>query len=946
MSEAEANSPSQVEFEQTRLLYSALPGVLGLTVLVAILITVVFWGVRPAWLILSWLVLYLAVSVARLMLTRAYWRAPLAQRYRDGWYRGFCLLSCAAGAVWGVTPWLLFDSTVAAQQTLAGFMISGLAAGGVVNLSSRWQCSWMFLIPTLLPFSLWFAFSDAPLSMAIALFVLLLLAAMMVMSVQRSRAVRTQIQATLELEKQTEQARLQRLRYQTLVESTLAIIWEGDPESFRFSYVSPEAETVLGYPVERWLNDSEFWVAHMHPDDRDWAPRYCQTATARLARHSFDYRMLAADGRTVWLRDVVNVVARNGKPVKLVGIMIDITELKQVENNLEYLSGLQKLIVSLSRDLVEAAQDDLAPVFDNTLARLGRWCRTDRAYLIQFDRELRHYTNTHEWVAEDIRAEKARIQNVSTDTIPRMLERLEHKQAVMIPEVAALDDAWSRERELLLDQEIQSLIVLPIFSGARLIGLIGFDSVQATRQWTEDEAAALQVLGDMIGAVLERRQADRKLFELAHFDSLSGLPNRALLMDRLHQALHRARRNDVQVALLYLDLDQFKRVNDTLGHEAGDRLLQSAATRLRELFRAEDTVARIGGDEFVILIDKLVATVDIVSAATKVLDAFRSPIAISGREFMVTASIGIALSPHDGVTAEELLRNADTAMYHAKRNGRDAYQFFTRSMNERIQRRLAIESALRGAVSRAELEVFFQPLIRLSDRSCIGAEALLRWHHPDLADVSPAEFIEVAEQSDLIDMLGDFVLDQSFRHLAEWRRELVPELILSINFSPRQFRNPRLVERVIECLERGRLNGHALDIEITEGVLLPGTKHVKQTLNALRNRGVGVVMDDFGTGYASLGYLRDYPFTGIKIDQAFVRDLEQDPRDRQLVTSAIHLGKSLGLKVLAEGVETEQQFEILAGEGCQFAQGYYFSAPLPADEFGAMLGRQARQTPA
>jgi diguanylate cyclase (GGDEF)-like protein len=389
--------------------------------------------------------------------------------------------------------------------------------------------------------------------------------------------------------------------------------------------------------------------------------------------------------------------------------------------------------------------------------------------------------------------------------------------------------------------------------------------------------------------------------------------------------------------VLFLDLDQFKKVNDTLGHDAGDRTLVDAALRLRGLFRERDTVARIGGDEFVIVLEEFERVSDVISSASKVIDAFHDPLMVSGREFVLTASIGIALSPEDGASAHDLLRNADTAMYHAKNRGRDGYQFFTRSMNDAVERRLALEEALRGAVSRDELFLHYQPLVRLSDRACVGAEALLRWRHPELGDVSPDEFVDVAEQGGLIQELGEFVIDRVVRQVAEWRSRLSPDFCVSVNVSPRQFRDSRLAEKIISAMKDAGLSGDGLEIEVTEGVLLPGRKEVDHTLKTLRRNGVGIVMDDFGTGYASLSYLRDHPFTSLKIDRSFVGNLDTDQRQRQLVVSALRLGQALGMKVVAEGVETEEQLKVLVDEGCQLVQGFLFSKPVAPERISEML---------
>jgi len=324
-----------------------------------------------------------------------------------------------------------------------------------------------------------------------------------------------------------------------------------------------------------------------------------------------------------------------------------------------------------------------------------------------------------------------------------------------------------------------------------------------------------------------------------------------------------------------------------------------------------------------------------------VLAAFHRPLVVCERAFVLTASVGIAMAPADGDSAHELMRKADTAMYHAKQKGRDALQFFTPAMNEAVERQLEIEQALGDAVLGHQLSIHYQPVVRLSDRTCVGAEALVRWRHPVLGDIVPDEFIPVAEQSGHIEEIGRFVIRAVLEQAAEWRREAAPGFRVSINVSPRQFRDESIARRIIDELERAGLPGSAIEVEVTEGLLLPERPEVRRALESLRTHGVGLVMDDFGTGYASLGYLRDYPFSSLKIDRGFVRNLDADPRHRKLVISAIRLGQALGMRVVAEGVENEDELSVLEAQGCELVQGYLFSKPVDAGTLTRILEREA-----
>ncbi len=445
----------------------------------------------------------------------------------------------------------------------------------------------------------------------------------------------------------------------------------------------------------------------------------------------------------------------------------------------------------------------------------------------------------------------------------------------------------------------------------------------------------------MFTDITERKRQEEQLLYQAHYDPLTGLPNRFLSLDRLERQIEGARRHGWRTALLFLDLDDFKKVNDALGHEVGDQVLISAAARLQGAVRAEDTVGRLGGDEFIVLLDKIEDAEDIAPVAEKIVQAFQEVFPVMGRHVMLTASLGIAIYPEDGTETLLLLRNADTAMYHSKSMGRNAYHFFTDSMNKNVARRLQLEEQLRFALERDEFFLVYQPIVAVASGAVEGAEVLLRWENSQLGKVSPDEFIDVAEQSGLIIEIGDWVMTNALQQLAEWSREGFSQLRLALNVSPRQFRQVGFVELLKRRVEESGLQGTNLELEITEGVLLSGECGAAQVLDEVRRLGMGVAMDDFGTGYSSLSYLRKFPFDSLKIDRSFIRDIIEDPHDRELVLASIRMAKGLGLRVVAEGVESASQLEFLRQESCDYAQGYYFSRPLRVDDMTQILRKGA-----
>ncbi|WP_293267433.1 EAL domain-containing protein [Neptunomonas sp.] len=440
----------------------------------------------------------------------------------------------------------------------------------------------------------------------------------------------------------------------------------------------------------------------------------------------------------------------------------------------------------------------------------------------------------------------------------------------------------------------------------------------------------------------QKYQEERILYQ-AHFDSLTGLPNRFLSLDRLSFMLKETKRTKTQVAVFFLDLDDFKKVNDTLGHQVGDELLIEAASRLKLAVRDDDVIGRLGGDEFIILIDHMISSTAIAKVAEKLLKQFRTPFFLSGRELVSTVSIGVAVYPTDGLTPAELLRQADAAMYCSKEQGRNTYNFYTQQMNDDVARRLLIEEQLRGALDKKELKVYFQSVVDLKKRKIIGAEALLRWNNEILGRVSPDEFIPIAEQTGLIVAIGRFVLEQAVTAASGWREQFSPNFRVAVNLSPRQFRDEGLIDYICELLARYDLPASGIELEITEGVLMTGHAMIDVALANLNKLGIGISMDDFGTGYSSLSYLRSYPFDTLKVDRSFISDISEDQADLQLVSAAIAMGHGLGLIVIAEGVETEEQYQLLLGQECDYAQGYLFGRPVPADEFEKELQLNGEQ---
>jgi len=437
--------------------------------------------------------------------------------------------------------------------------------------------------------------------------------------------------------------------------------------------------------------------------------------------------------------------------------------------------------------------------------------------------------------------------------------------------------------------------------------------------------------------ITARVQAEEELARMAHYDSLTGLPNRALLQDRLKRAMSRAERGHTLLAVMFLDLDQFKEINDSLGHSVGDAVLKEIALRLESGLRATDTVARLGGDEFTILLEKVRSVEEISRIAEKLLRAISARADVAGHELHLSTSIGVTVYPLDHRDADALLRNADLAMYHAKQEGRNNVQFFSRDMSERTETRVDLLGRLRGAVARGELQLHYQPQVDVRSGAVIGVEALLRWNDPERGQVPPMHFIPLAEDTGLIVEIGEWVLREACSQAKAWLDAGLGPLTVAVNLSPRQFRQKNLVSRVGAILAETALPPHLLELEITESTVMHRTEEAAASLRALHELGVQISLDDFGTGYSSLAYLHRFPVHSLKVDQSFVRDIKSDRDDAAIVSTVISLARQLNLKALAEGVETEAQLAFLRVRGCDSFQGYLFCRPQPSADIEALL---------
>jgi diguanylate cyclase (GGDEF)-like protein len=512
------------------------------------------------------------------------------------------------------------------------------------------------------------------------------------------------------------------------------------------------------------------------------------------------------------------------------------------------------------------------------------------------------------------------VDGVRRYTLARQLFDFPLAVVVGLSEAERMAPAERARRMQLLLAGLGSLIIIVVMS---LLGRISWQLAQSRRRNVEEQVA----------------HAERVEY-LAYHDALTGLPNRSLFSKVLAQCIAEAQRYDRRLAVLFLDLDRFKHINDTLGHEAGDQLLQTVAERLRSALRESDTVARLGGDEFVVLLPSMDDEKFIAAVAQKILSAVARPFMLAGQEFRVTASVGISTFPRDGLDEQTLKKNADIAMYQAKAEGKNNFQFYSERLNTESLERLTLESSLRNALERDEFELHYQAKRDIRSNQITGMEALLRWQHPDLGVVAPMQFIPVADETGLIIAIGKWVLTTACRQNVEWQRKGMPKLVIAVNLTPRQFNDERLVDDVARILRDTGMEPRLLELEISEGMLMQNVERTLQTLTALKAVGVRIAIDDFGLGYSSLSELQNFPLDTVKIDRSFIRDVTGQAEDRALAEAIIAVGHSLSLTVVAQGVETREQADFLREHACDELQGFYFNRPVPATGFAEQVESQ------
>ncbi len=687
-------------------------------------------------------------------------------------------------------------------------------------------------------------------------------------------------------------------KFRTITESAQDAILLMDSAG-KITHWNPAAERIFGYSIEQAMGQNlhELLVPeHYQLEFRKHFEEFRQTGEGALIGQVSEFNALHRGGSEFPIELSLSRLSLGGEWHAL-GLIRDITERKQAQTLIDKERQFLQMVIDCVGDPILVIRNDYKVILAN---------RQAKEFSLELDASIESLT------CHQLSHKRATPCNGEDYACPLKQVVATHKPVKLIHQHI---NAKLQTRTL-------ELLAAPFWDqNGEVSGII-----ESVRDIT-----------DRVTIQNELIQKQKSLDHLAHHDPLTDLPNRLLFFDRLKQALHIAHRSDSKIALLFIDIDHFKEINDSLGHTLGDQLLKAISRRLEGNIRENDTVARLGGDEFTVIMGQLLDNRFAGKFAQKLIECLRDPINIDGHDFSITTSIGISLYPEDGSDSESLLKNADAAMYRAKSVGRNTFQYYTEDMTTRAYERVRMESELRNALIKEQLIIHYQPQIDLRSGKVIGAEALIRWQHPDKGILPPGYFIPMAEESGQIFEIGNWVLETVCNNISAWQKSGHPLIPISVNISGRQLIHGSIFDAVQQILQNSSCATQQIELEITEGFLMQNPRRSINELQQLRDLGINIAIDDFGTGYSSLSHLKQFPLTKLKIDQSFVRDVSIDPDDQAIIRAIIALGKNLGLSTVAEGVEYAEQEKFLTAEGCDAAQGFYYSPPLREKEFLELL---------
>jgi diguanylate cyclase (GGDEF)-like protein/PAS domain S-box-containing protein len=929
----------RVYAEQVRQLYRlSRPGYFGTLVNSSILVFAL-WGIVSITLLGAWLTAMFLLTGARYLLYRAHEGAnpPDADAHR--WAMRFVAGVAATGLLWGIAGSVLYPSSSLPHQFLVIFLIGGMMLAAMVVLAPVRMAFLAYVLPAFLLLIATVFAQGTMLHILMGALIVVLLGVVLGTSPILAKIVRESLRVKFENTELVE--RLSRAnrelservnaqqgaeevlrqtsqKFEALIDASPVSIIARDP-NLRIVKWNKAAERMFGWKEEEVLGGP---VPFIPPELEDEAVGLRQRLLRGEPISDHETVRMRKDGTRIHVSLSVTIVRdAAGQPTGYISLATDITERRRAERRLQMEHAVTRILEE-SRTV-----EDALPRLLRTLAEAGGWVYGARWELDKAANLLRCMET---WcvdapeVREFMAFSRVRTQTPGTSKGP--IHRVwVSNRPIWIADVA--HDIEMRRGPAALKAGLHSIFAFPILVGEEFYGVIELFA-RDVRPPDPGLIGAVQTIGSQIGQFMARKAAEQNLRFFASHDSLTGLSNRTMFNDRLHQALAQAARFERSLALLFIDLDGFKQVNDTLGHAVGDILLAELANRLRATLREGDVIGRMGGDEFVVLIEEFTEAGQVAEVAKKLLDTVARPFALQGREFQVTASLGISIYPDDGKDADTLIKNADMAMYLVKQQGKNSYRFYSPQMNVHLTERLSLESGLRRAIELGELLLLYQPRVGVRDGQVTGVEALMRWQHPTQGMIGPNEFIPIAEDAGLIAAIGEWALHSACRQARAWRDLGLPLLRVAVNLSQKQFLQESLIQVVREALHRAALESGRLELEITEEMVIRNPERAMRLLAQLKEAGVRVVVDGFGTGYSSLSFLRRLPIDSVKIDRSLIGELPRNADATALTRGVIAMAHSLGLTVIAEGVETREQWEFLREHGCEEMQGNYFSAPV------------------
>lgn len=732
-----------------------------------------------------------------------------------------------------------------------------------------------------------------------------------------------------------EALRLCEERFKNLIELSAEWYWEQD-ENYRFTLITGARFAAMGGEPQKLIGTAR-WDHGAAPvgDDGSW-DKHKAMLEARQPFADFVFRHVDARGEMRYISTSGQPVFDERRFTGYRGVSKDITASQRAEQLLRLEHMVARCLAGADSASV-ALKAVIRSICETQGWECGRYLRVDeQARVLRFSE---CWNIPGDAIEQFVASKREAVLGLGVGLAGRAWQS---GQPAWIADIK--NDARSLGAPVTLETGMHCAFHFPVISERKTIGVLAFNS-RKVREPDERLLQAVRVIGGQIGQYLQRKQAEERIEYLATHDGLTSLPNRAVFSEMLNFAIPHARRYNHNIAVLFIDLDRFKIINDTLGHEAGDQLLQEIATRLTGCLRKSDVVARLGGDEFVVMLQEAGEAEQVAVVARKILSAAIKPIVLLGHECRVTASIGICMYPAHARDEQSLMKNADIAMYLAKEQGKNTFQFYSENIKTQSLERISLETSLRHALERNELRLHYQAKLDLKTNEITGMEALLRWQHPDFGMVTPLRFIPIAEETGLILPIGRWVLKTACAQNVAWQRHGLPPMCVAVNLTARQFADENLLPDVAAALEASGMRPELLELEITESMVMHTPEQAIKVLTAVKQMGVRIAIDDFGVGYSSLAQIRRFPIDTLKVDRSFVRDLAKNAENQAITEAIIAMGRTLSLTVVAEGVETQEQQAFLSNHACDAMQGFYFSKPLPQDEFTSFM-RQRLAAPA